>query len=414
VTRLLGAIVYNWPLKLAAIALATLLYVGLIVSENAQSRDVDIHIEATNRPPDTIQLGDLGAVSNIRYFIADQANVAITSANFTATVDLSQVQPGPQAQSLRVIVTSADPRIQVTSSTPEFVSIRLEKVTPKTVPINVVPGPVPDGLAIEPPKPSLTSATVRGAASDINRVAAVRATVSITSGLDIDADFALTAVDALGDPVRNVEVEPQTVHVTMSVFKDRRTASVPILPRIVGNLASGFEVAEVTPSVPVVGVEGDATDLANVTNATTQPISLDGRSADFDITVGFDLPEGVTAVTPQTVTVHVTVRAVSQTRNFSAGIVMTGQRADRTYALSLQDATITIGGAPADLDRLSGSTLVLTVDVSDLDPGAHTVTLTLTLQGALNVVAISPATVTVTVAPIPGASPAASASASGG
>jgi hypothetical protein len=34
VRRLVGLIVYNWPLKLAAIALAFLLYAGLVVSQS--------------------------------------------------------------------------------------------------------------------------------------------------------------------------------------------------------------------------------------------------------------------------------------------------------------------------------------------------------------------------------------------
>ena len=41
-TRLLGAIVYNWPLKVLAIALATLLYGFFVLSENAQSKDVGV------------------------------------------------------------------------------------------------------------------------------------------------------------------------------------------------------------------------------------------------------------------------------------------------------------------------------------------------------------------------------------
>ncbi|HEV7810678.1 MAG TPA: CdaR family protein, partial [Candidatus Limnocylindrales bacterium] len=218
-SRLLGLVVYNWPLKLAALALATLLYAGLIVSQNAQTRAVGVPIQAVNQPPLTITIGALGEVTEIRYFVGDATNVPVTQANFTATVDLSNVQPGPQAQSVRVKVESADPRIQVISATPAFVSVRLEKVEPKTVPVLVVPGTVPAGLTIRPPQPSIQTAVVRGALSDIARVAAVRASIAIdTSGIDIDAEFPLTPVDELGEPVRGVEVDPATVHITMAVF----------------------------------------------------------------------------------------------------------------------------------------------------------------------------------------------------
>lgn len=412
-TRLLGAIVYNWPLKLAAIALATLLYAGLILSQNAQSRDVSIQIEpSASTPRDTILLSELGQVTTIRYFVTDQSNVAFTAANFSATVDLSQVEPGPQAQSVRVNVVSADPRIQVISADPAFVSVHLEKVVPSTVPVVVVAGTVPEGLDIRQPVWTPQQATVRGAQSDVARVASAKAVIPIdTSAIDIDRDFPLVAVDQLGNRVQGVEVEPPTVHVTMAVFKDRRTATIPISPTLVGTLAPGFEVTGVTLTPPAVTIEGDAQDLATVATARTLPIAVDGRSADLEIAIAFDLPSGVAAVAPQTVRVHVTIRAVTESRNFTAGIVLANPRADRAYTLSIQQALVTIGGSPTDLDRLAGAQLALSADVADLDVGEHVVPLTVSLPGGLSVVAISPPRITVTVAEAGGS---AAPSASGG
>jgi YbbR domain-containing protein len=408
-SRLRGARVYNWPLKLMALALATLLYAGLVVSQNARSLPVSVLIDGANQPAGTILIGSLGEVNEIRYFVTDQSNVTINSANFSAHVDLAQVQPGPESQSVRVVVESADPRIQVLSATPAFVTVKLEKVEPKVVPVVVLPGTVPDGLDIKPPVQSIQTATVRGAQSDIARVTQVRAIIPIdTSGIDIDRDFPLAPVDELGEPVRGVDVEPSTVRVTMVVFKDRTTATVPIVPAIVGNLGEGFEVARISLSVPVVSVEGDAVDLANIATANTLPISIEGRTSDLDTTVAFDLPQGVAAVAPQQVRVHVFVRAVTESRTFNAGIVMTGERADRSYALSIGQTMVTIGGSPADLDRLSGATITVAANVADLDVGVHQVTLTISVQAGLSVIAIIPATVTVTV------SSAVAPSASGG
>ncbi|HET7029253.1 MAG TPA: CdaR family protein [Candidatus Limnocylindrales bacterium] len=412
--RVVGAIVYNWPLKLAAIALATLLYVGLIFSENVQTRDVSIPINAVGKSTGTILIGELGEVTNIRYFVADQANVTITSANFTAVVDLTQVQPGTAPQSVRVEVTSADPRVQVQSATPAFVSVHLEPVKTTDVSIDLAPGQVPDGLAIGDPQASLEKATVIGAATDIARVTAARANIPIdSSGIDVDRDIQLIPVDQLGERVTGVDVEPATVHVQMPVFKDRSTATVPITPAIVGSLATGFEVGRIEASPTTVSIAGDAADLANVVDVDTQPITLDGRTADFDVTVGFNLPQGIRTTGGETVTVHVQIRAVNSSRNFSAGIVLAGARADRLYSLSAPEALVTIGGSPADLDRLNGATIALTASVADLGPGTHTVPLSIQLQAGLTVVAISPASVTVTVSEVPAGSAAPSASGGG-
>jgi YbbR domain-containing protein len=406
-SRLLGALTYNWPLKLMALALATLLYAGLVVSQNAQTRPVSVLIDGANQPAGTILIGSLGEVSEISYLVTDQSNVTIASSNFSAHVDLAQVQPGPDSQSVRVVVESADPRIQVLSATPAFVSVKLEKVEPKVVPVVVVPGTVPNGLDIKPPVQSIQTATVRGAQTDIARVTQVRAVVPIdTSGIDIDRDFPLSPVDALGEPVRGVDVEPSTVRVTLVVVKDQTSATVPIAPKIVGNLGEGFEVARVSLSVPVVSLTGDALDLADIATVSTLPISIEGRTSDLDTTVLFDLPQGINAVDPKQVQVHVFVRAVTESRTFNAGIVLTGQQADRTYDLSLGQVQVTIGGSPAFLDGLSGARVSVSANVAGLDVGVHQVTMSISLQAGLSVLAISPETVTVTVSPI--AAPSAS------
>ena len=58
---------------------------------------------------------------------------------------------------------------------------------------------------------------------------------------------------------------------------------------------------------------------------------------------------------------------------------------------------MTIGGPVADLDRLSGSTLVLNVDVSGLDVGTHEVTATANLVTGLTLVGANPNPITVTI-----------------
>ncbi len=287
-TRFLGALTYNWPLKLMAVALATLLYAALVIAQNAQTRDVSVPIEASNKPAETIVIGTLGEVSEIRYFVEDQTNVTITSANFIASVDLSQVQPGLQAQSVRVNVESADPRIRVISSTPAFVSVKLEKIDTKDVPVDVVPGPVPGGSRDRPAgrvvdrrRPSA------GAQSDVVRVVppCARSSRSTTrASTSIATSPWRRSTSSASASARSRSSRPPSTS-RCSCYKNRTTASVPIVPDIVGSLSPGFEVERVTLSATVVSLQGEAADLATIANARTEPISLDGRTADFDVTV---------------------------------------------------------------------------------------------------------------------------------
>ncbi|HEX3428986.1 MAG TPA: CdaR family protein [Candidatus Limnocylindrales bacterium] len=397
-SRLLRAIIYNWPLKLAAIVLATLLYAGLVVSQNAQSRDVGVQIQAVNQKANTIIIGGLGEIQQVRYFVTNNTYVTVTSASFTATVDLANIDPGPLTQSVKVNVDSPDPRIQVLSAVPAYVAVRLENVASKDVPVVVVPGAVPPGLQVFPPVPSIQRVTVRGAKSDIDRVTAARAAVPIdASGIDINREFVLTPVDNLGEVVRGVDVEPPTVNVTMRVFKDRRTATIPVKAIVTGDPGSGFEVTRVLVTPPVLTVEGDPADLANVLTADTSPVSIQGRTSDLDTDVTLALPTGVSSTDAATVHVHVAIQPITESRNFTAGVALTGARTDRAYVLPVDRVVVTVSGTQTELDAVSGTSIVVTADVTTLDVGTHTVPLKVEVPPGLTVVATSPPDVGVQV-----------------
>jgi YbbR domain-containing protein len=398
VSRVLRAIVYNWPLKLAAIALATLLYAGLVVSQNAQSRDVGVQIQAVNQKPNTILIGGLGDIQQVRYFVTNNTDVTVSSASFVASVDLSNVVPGPLTQSVRVNVESPDPRIQVLSAVPAYVAVRLENVASKDVPVVVVPGTLPPGLQVFPPVASIQRVTVRGAKSDVDRVTAARAAGPIdASGIDINREFVLTPVDNLGEIVRGVDVEPATVNVAMRVFKDRRTATVPVRPNIAGNPANGYEVARIVIIPPVITVQGDPADLANVATADTAPVTIEGRTTDLDVDVPLALPTGVSSTNATTVHIHVVIQAITESRNFTAGVTLVGARTDRAYVLPVDRVVVTISGTQNDLDSLSGTNIVVSADVTSLDVGTHTVPLKVQIPAGLTVVATSPPDIAVQI-----------------
>jgi YbbR domain-containing protein len=123
-----------------------------------------------------------------------------------------------------------------------------------------------------------------------------------------------------------------------------------------------------------------------------------------------ELPDGVQALGDATVTVTVTLRPVTSSRSFDAGLILVGARADRHYDVSTDRVLVTIGGSIADLDRLSGAELVLTLDVTGLDVGSHQVNVSANLQTGLTLIGASPNPITVTISLPPSASPSPSPS----
>jgi YbbR domain-containing protein len=97
---------------------------------------------------------------------------------------------------------------------------------------------------------------------------------------------------------------------------------------------------------------------------------------------------------------------VTETRTFNAGVRLIGAGRGLTYAVDTDRILLTIGGSSADLDRLSGTALVVDLDVTGLEPGKRVVPVSLDLPTGVTLVSASPSSVTVTItAPAPAPTP---------
>lgn len=410
-TRAVAFLVHNWPLKLAAVFLAALLYGVLVVTQSTQARnDLRIPILRTNEPANVILLSPLGDVTQVRFFIPDDSGIRVDSSSFEATADLSQADPNAPTSIVAVSVRAIDDRIRVLDFAPRNLVVRVEKLESiPNVPVVVTRLGDPTGFDIRAPEFEPATVTVSGPASEVRKVDRVEARIQIDpSGLDFDRDVPLIPVDVLGEPISPADVEPTTARVRVLVFTNGQTRSIPVVANVTGTPAPGFEIASVTVNPLVMPVEGDQDDLVALPRLDTEQITVNGATSTIDRTVELALPAGVRAVAGNTVRVVITLRPVTATRNFSAGIVLSGARSDRTYDLSVDRVIVTVGGSVADLDRLEGRTFEVRAEVGGLETGDHVVPLVANLPAGLALVATSPATVGVVVG-LPATSPAPSA-----
>lgn len=407
-TRLLGVVIHNWPLKIAAIGLATLLYGGLVLSESTtELRDV-WSVSPVGQPEDTFLLTVLEPVTVVRYFAP--SGVRPIAATFTATVDLSGVEPGSGPQLVPIVVTSVDDRITVLDSEPNVMTVELDALETKTVPVVVERGTVPGGIELGDLVVDPAEVLVSGPTSVVERVVAARADVAIqASGIDVDQEVRLVAVDQIGDAVSPVNIRPTTARVQIPVFTDRQTRTVPVSPVITGTPAAGFEIATIVVEPSVVTIEGDADELVALDWIDTDPVSVAGVSSEREVEVALAMPTGVVPLDAASVTVTITVRPVTATRNFDVGLRLVGTDTGLIYSVPVDRVLITVGGSVADLDGLSGGSLVATLDMTGLGVGIRQVAVEATLPSGVTLVSSSPLTVEVTIAVAPTPSPPPSA-----
>ena len=410
VTRVLQVLVHNWPLKIAAIGLATLLYGGLVFSQSTQTFTGVIPVAVRGQPDDTFLLQVVEPVTTVRY--TAPSGVRPITSTFEAFIDISSVEPGSGSQSVRVQVRSIDSRISVFQVEPDRVTIQLDRLAERTVPVIVPQVAAPDDTELGPTTFEPAEVTISGPASVLTRVVGAQANVTIQSGIDVDQDVVLVPVDVVGDAVGQVKVVPATARIKIPVFSDKESRTLTISPLVTGDPAPGFELIGTKAEPQVVTVEGDIDDLEPLLSIDTAPVQIGGLSANQTLETTLALPNGVVALDVQTVRVSISVRPVTASRNYQVGLGLVGARSDRIYSLSTDRVILTVGGSVAELDRLEGAALAATLDVSGLASGTSAVVVEADLPAGVTLLSSSPDRVSVTVT-VPAPPPASASPASG-
>lgn len=393
----------NWPLKLAAILLASLLYAGLIVSASAETFQGLIPIQLLNQPQDTFVLGNLDDVTSVRYLAIGTDRPQITSSSFTVTVDLAGVVavPGAPSVSFPVDVRSVDPAVQVIDFTPSRVAIRLDPVVTREVPVMVDLGTVPPGLDVREPVVSQDPVTVSGPDSAVRSVAAALARVRLDpSGIDVNETVGLLPVDARGEVVDGADVQPSAVRVTIQIGSQLSTKTLPVSPVVTGTPASSVEIASVEVQPALVTVEGEADALAGLVSIDTRPVTISGATTDVEAVVGLDLPDGVAALGVDQVRVTIAIRPRTGTRTFEAGVEVVNGGPDLAYRPAIDRVLLTVGGMLEALDAVDPTRIGARLDVAGLGPGTAPVPVTARLPAGVTLVSASPLEVTVIVTPV--------------
>jgi YbbR domain-containing protein len=393
----------NWPLKAAAILLASLLYAGFIVSASAATFQGRIPIQLLNQPRDTFVLGNLEDVTSVRYLAIGSDRPQVTSYSFTVTVDLAGVVavPGAPSVSLPVDVRSVDPAIQVIDFSPSRVAVRLDPLVAREVPVTVDLGTVPPGLDVRDPVVSQDPVTVSGPDSAVRSVAAALARVRLDpSGLDLNETVGLVPVDARGEIVGGADVQPSAVRVTIQIGSQLSTKTLPVSPVVTGTPASSVEITSVEVQPALVTVEGEADALAGLLAIDTRPVAISGATTDVETAVGLDLPEGVAALGVDQVRVAIAIRPRTGTRTFEAGVQVVSGGLDLFYQPAIDRVLVTVGGTLEALDAVDPARIAARLDVAGLGPGTAPVPVTVRLPAGVTLVAASPEEVTVTVTPL--------------
>ncbi|HVM30645.1 MAG TPA: CdaR family protein [Candidatus Limnocylindrales bacterium] len=396
--RVLAFLLRNWPLKLGAVLLATVLYSGLVLSQNVRTHSGPVPIEPIRQPPEVALLTELPAINLVRY--RAPIDVVVSPNTFSATVDLSRVQarPGGEPVAVPVTVLALDARVQVVGYEPNVVQVVLDPVQSRTMRVTVERGTVPEGLTLGPEQIEPQTVAVRGPSTRVAAIRSVVARVAVdASALNVDREVDLIAIDEQGNLITNVDIEPARARVRIAVARQLATRTLPVVPQLIGDPPNGLRLAAVEVAPAAVTISGDETLVAPLDGVSTEPIDLAARTRDFELDVTLQLPDGVTVSGGSQVRVSVTLAEDGASRTLQVGLALSGTRPGFDYAIGASQIVVTLGGTIAALEGVNGAALSADVDVSELDAGRHLVPVNFTPPAGLQLVSLAPAEVLVLV-----------------
>jgi YbbR domain-containing protein len=399
---------HDFPLKAIAVVIAILFWAAIMqnLTPSAISVEFDgrVPVERPEIPSGYVLRGALGDVHlTLRGARGVVDRVALS--DLKATLDASSLVLGQaEPQDARVNVTVAKEGVEVVNVVPPTVSVRVERVTSRTVVVqsrfaNEPPAGTRAGESVVTP----TEVKVTGPESDVARVTAVLGTVRFGDAqTDVEAPGTpAIPVDATGTPVDGLQVEPGVVTVKVPVSPIATTRTVPVVFTLRGAVAPGYWVVGVAMDPFAVTVRGDEKVLATLDRIETLPIDVGDLNATRTSTVGLSVPDGVTLLKPTDVTVTVTVQALTGTRVFSSAVVVTGLAASQTAELDVTNVGVLVAGPVPTLANIPPEQVVASVDATGRAPGTYTLDVAVRVPGGVSVQTIQPARVTVTIRPRP-------------
>ncbi|MCA9905522.1 MAG: hypothetical protein KC547_16815, partial [Anaerolineae bacterium] len=216
----------------------------------------------------------------------------VTVEDITVTANMSDLPPGTH----QVLLTADSRRDHVSVDTvPRQVTVSLELRESRLVPITLdYAGELPAGFVMGDPQVSALQTTVRGAASLVDRVEAASLQIALDNQRSpIVTNARLVPLDAEGNVVQNVTLEPATVDVSISVSQRPDVREVSVQPNLIGvdALPEGYILTGLNYEPRSVLVSGPVAVLESLPETFfTAPIELSNQTGDFEVSVPVILP----------------------------------------------------------------------------------------------------------------------------
>lgn len=401
------SVLRNWTLAGLALILSLSLWVFVSEAENPTRTDFFpgvIPVEVVNVPPNLAVSSVSETLVSVRISAPESVFERLSADDFHARVDLSAAS----AREVRVpvIVTTDNRRVEVIEPSPREITVTLEPVTSRTVPVEVdLVGAPPVGFEVGDVTPATTEVRASGPETLINQLRTACAEVNLATGVKVS--FSQTVVLKgknlrCGD-IQGVTFEPGDVAVDVELRQVIFSSGFVVAPVVRGTPAEGYRIASVSAEPAIVRVSGPVDVLQSINaiaGIPTEDVSVDGATAGtVTQTVGLKVPPGAQVQGASQVTVRVTIVAVTGQRLFEVVPQVRNVAAGLRATLATPVVRLVLQGEVNTLNALSPADIVVFLDAAGLGAGLHLLEVRVQPPAGTSIISIDPPLVGIALSP---------------
>ncbi len=399
-------ILNNLPTLLTALVFAVGVWIIAVIQADptvSQTYPQTLDIEIIGLDPNLTIVNEISQEVNltIRAPSSIFAQLENDQNLINVTLDLSGLDSGVYTLSPQVNISLAP--AEVVRMNPATVFVKLDSIVSEVFPIqvNVIGNPA-IGFDVESPELNQENVAISGPESVVSSIDHVLAEVSIVDASeDIQRTVDLIALDAQGNEVDGLTMNPGSVQVSIPITQrgGYRTVVVKIVTS--GQIASGYRLTNIFSNPPTVTIYSSDPELIDSVPGyvETTPINLNGANQDMEIRVSLNLPEGINVVGSQNITVQIGLDPIESSISFSnIPIQIEGLAEGLSATVSPENVDVFLSGPVDLLESLSPSTLVLIINLEDREPGTYSLAPEVLLESdEINVDAILPNSIEVII-----------------
>lgn len=299
----------NIDIKLFSLFLAIILWLYIASGENPTVENfIDISLSQTNLGEDIVIKEFPTSVS---VGIRGPKNIInnISSHQINGIVNFSEIS---KEGLYKLKVEVAPPKkTQITRIIPSEIKVEVEKVLTKEVEVEYSLIGVPEkgySLADEP-QFNPYKVKIIGAQSVLENVKQIICAIDI-SGIkeDLKRKIKVKSVNANGNEVKEVKIEPDIVEVSISLTRGYPEKQLKVKPKIIGKPAPGYYISEILSYPDETKIFGNYSKISNIEFLETIPIDVGGITKTLSVKVSPSLKEGLNIVEGEVELIEVTIQ----------------------------------------------------------------------------------------------------------